>query len=45
MQTLQIDEQQARKLYKTASPEFRQVLHDTFGATFFSEKITDRPSA
>jgi hypothetical protein len=42
MQTLQIDEKQAKKLYKTASTEFKQVLHDSFGEKFFTEKITDR---
>lgn len=42
MKKLQIDESQAKKLYKTASKEFKQILHDTFGEAFFSEKITDR---
>jgi hypothetical protein len=42
MQTLQIDEKKARGLYKTASPEFKSMLEDTFGLPFFSEKITDR---
>ncbi len=26
----------------TASPEFKQVLEDTFGREFFNRKITDR---
>jgi len=42
MKVLQIEESNARKLYKTASPEFRQALEDTFGKEFFSAKITDR---
>jgi len=42
MKTLQIDEKNARKLYKTASAEFRQTLEDTFGKDFFTGKITDR---
>jgi hypothetical protein len=42
MQTLQIDKQNAKKLYPSASPEFKQMLLDTFGETFFSQKITDR---
>jgi FMN phosphatase YigB (HAD superfamily) len=42
MQTLQINKNNARKLYRTAAPEFKQMLVDTFGETFFSEKITDR---
>lgn len=42
MQTLQIDQKNAKKLYPNASPEFKQMLTDTFGEKFFSEKITDR---
>lgn len=42
MQTLQIDEKNARKLYSTASAEFKQMLHDSFGENFFRQKITDR---
>ena len=42
MKTLQIDETKARKLYKTASDEFKQMLEDTFGKEFFTGKITDR---
>lgn len=41
-QTLQIDKSNARKLFPNASPEFKQMLIDTFGAEFFSTKITDR---
>lgn len=42
MKTLQIEEQKARRLYKTASQEFKEMLEDTFGKEFFSEKVTDR---
>lgn len=42
MKTLQIDEKEAKKLFKNASAEFKQILVDTFGEKFFSEKITDR---
>lgn len=42
MQTLQIDQQNARKLFPTASSAFKQMLIDTFGENFFTGKITDR---
>jgi hypothetical protein len=42
MQTLQIDKANARKLYPTSSLEFKQMLEDTFGKTFFQQRITDR---
>jgi hypothetical protein len=42
MQTLQIDKANAMKLYPTASPEFKQMLLDSFGEKFFEQKITDR---
>ncbi len=42
MQTLQIDQKKAKKLYPSASQEFKEMLIDTFGETFFSQKITDR---
>lgn len=42
MKTLQIDEKNARALYKEASKEFKATLEDTFGKDFFSGKITDR---
>ena len=42
MKQLQITEQNARKLYKDATPEFKAALVDTFGKEFFSTKITDR---
>ena len=42
MKTLQINENDAIKLFKTASPDLKKILVDTFGAAFFSGKITDR---
>jgi hypothetical protein len=42
MEVLKIDKANARKLFKTAAPEFKTMLVDTFGESFFSEKITDR---
>lgn len=42
MKTLQIDERKARKLYKTASAEFKQTLEDTFGKEFFEQDVTGR---
>lgn len=42
MKTLQINSTKAKKLYKNASDEFKQMLIDTFGIEFFSDKITDK---
>lgn len=42
MKTLQIDENEARQLYKTASNEFKTTLEDTFGKDFFTGSIMDR---
>lgn len=42
MQTLQIDPQKAKKLYPSATKEFKEMLIDTFGEKHFIEKITDR---
>jgi hypothetical protein len=42
MKKLQIDEANARKLYPTASKEWKTTLEDTFGKEFFSQKITNR---
>jgi len=42
MKTLQINEKNAKRLYKTASEEFKQTLEDTFGKDFFTGKITNR---
>ena len=35
MKTLQLSEEKAKELYKTASPEFRAMLEETFGESFF----------
>lgn len=40
--SLEINENKAYELYPTASPEFKQVLEDTFGKEFFNRKITER---
>lgn len=40
--SLQIDENKAFDLYQTATPEFKQMLEDSFGKEFFKRKITDR---
>lgn len=37
MKTLQITEQNARRLYQEATPEFKTTLEDTFGTNFFSQ--------
>lgn len=42
MTTLKIDGTKARKLFPNASPEFKEMLNDSFGKEFFSQKITDR---
>ena len=42
METLKIDKNKARKLYKTAAPEFKEMLIDTFGKEFLSGNIMDR---
>ena len=42
MQTLKIDSDKAKQLYPTATPEFKEMLNDTFGKAFFSQKITDQ---
>ena len=39
---IELEETKARELYKTAVPEFKAMLEDTFGKEFFCEKITDR---
>lgn len=41
MKTLQITKENARKLYKDATPELKITLEDTFGKEYFSRKITD----
>lgn len=40
MKTVKIDENQALKHYKTASPEFKAILEDTFGKDFFNQDLT-----
>jgi hypothetical protein len=42
MKQLMIDEKDARKLYPSASTEWKTTLESTFGKEFFSQKITDR---
>jgi hypothetical protein len=42
MKNLQIDEENARRLYPQANGEFKAILEDTFGKSFFNRKITDR---
>lgn len=33
---------EAKRIYKTASPELKIILEDTFGKEFFSQKVTER---
>lgn len=42
MKTLQLDLKKAKKLFPTASPEFKEMLIDSFGPETFSDKITDK---
>ena len=42
MKTLQINEKDAKKLYRTASEELKKIFEDTFGKDFLSDKVTDR---
>lgn len=42
MKPLQIDEQKARSRYKSASPEIKEILEDTFGKDFFNVSVEDR---
>lgn len=42
MKILQIDEKDARRLHRTSSPEFKEILECAFGKDFFENKITDR---
>lgn len=41
MKTLQITIQNARRLYRDATPEFQTTLEDTFGKDFFSQDPAD----
>ncbi len=38
---LELDENTARRLYPTAQPELKEILEQTFGKAFFSQKIKD----
>lgn len=42
MKQLQLNEQDALKLYPDASAEMKTIFESTFGKRFFSQKITDR---
>jgi len=42
VQQLVIGGKDARKMYPTASPEWKATFEATFGKDFFSQKITDR---
>lgn len=42
MQTIQLSEANARKMWGTASSEIKQLLTDSFGEDFFKQKITER---
>ncbi|MBS1775340.1 MAG: hypothetical protein JSS64_03565 [Bacteroidetes bacterium] len=42
MQQLVLDKKTARKLYPSASPEFKTMLEETFSKAFFPQSITDR---
>jgi hypothetical protein len=42
METLKLDKSKAIKLFPKASPEFKEMLIDTFGKNVFSGSILDR---
>lgn len=42
MKQLILDEKNAKALFGNADKDFKQMLIDTFGEEFFSQKITDR---
>jgi hypothetical protein len=42
MKVLKIEDNTARKIYKTADAELKMLLEENFGVSFFSQKITDR---
>lgn len=42
MATLQLDVKKAKRLYKTAAPEFKEMLIDSFGASTFTGSIIER---
>lgn len=39
---LQLSDQEARRLYKTATPEWKEVLENNYGKEFFNQNIIDR---
>jgi len=39
---LELEESEARGIYKTASPEFKKVLENTFGKEFFKMSVENR---
>lgn len=42
MKTIQITDQEARKLYKTSNNEWRGILERHYGKKFFSQDVNDR---
>lgn len=42
MQTLQLDDKTARKIYPTAIPELKTILENSFPENFFKQSIIDR---
>ena len=42
MKTLQLSESKARSLYKNGSDEFKVLLEESFGKSFFSQSVTER---
>lgn len=42
MKNLQIDESQAKKLFKTSPKELQEIFISTFGESTFKEKLIDR---
>lgn len=40
--TIKLEDSTAKKLYKTASPEFKTLLEENWTKEFFSDKIQDR---
>ena len=42
MKTIQITDQEARKLYKTSNDEWKGILERHYGKEFFSQDVNDR---
>lgn len=40
--TIKLEDSTARQIYKTAAPELKRILEESFPKGFFSTKITDR---